>query len=328
MDKLKKLNRIVLFLILFLLFFNINISHASTIKLHNNREPRINPLRTDKKYLYITLHDDYGINLDKTTITFDGNKIKLELIEVKNGVYTSKGKRIRDLEKSESYSGKKYDYGVKIKRSSLSTDKYKNISVLSYDYLKTCYVKETFKVKNYEKPNHLGFYYNVNRAPRQTFKDVDGKLNVYAIDYSGIKNIKIVSKKSNEVVYTFDASKYKSKGKDEKGITKDGIFYPTKVVENIDTKLLKNAQRENKDGTYDFKVITEDISGIKSEKTMSTRVETISSTKTKTTDNTTSKSNANSNANNKSKTKADNDEAKAKAKTNNTSKANTNTQKK
>ena len=86
MDKLKKLNRIVLFLILFLLFFNINISHASTIKLHNNREPRINPLRTDKKYLYITLHDDYGINLDKTTITFDGNKIKLELIEVKNGV--------------------------------------------------------------------------------------------------------------------------------------------------------------------------------------------------------------------------------------------------
>ena len=280
MEKIKFLKKLIIISILFfvLIIINLNTSFAATISITNDREPRINSKRTDKNYLYITLHDDAGIKTEKTTVKFNGKNCKLELIEVNDGVYASNGKRIKDIKKTRSYSGKKYDYGIKIKNSDLSSKDFKNVSIYSYDHGNSCFINETFKVKKNENANSEGWYYAFNRAPRLSIEAIDNKVQVDAIDHNGIKSIKIVSKKSNEVIYTYSASKSNSTSTNSKGITKDGVFYPFKVVKPIDMNLIKKAQ-EGEPGRYRFRIFVEDISGIKSEKTMTTHVKGGSSSK-------------------------------------------------
>ena len=272
---LYKNNKITKFIALTILFICISFInplqiYASSISVRNNREPRIVTNKTDKNYLYITLHDNSGIIKETAVVTFDGNNCSLELIERNDGIYTNDGRRIKDiLRKSGTYSGKKYDYGIKIKNSELSSDNYKDIYIFAYDYGHACFIKETFKIKKYDKPVN-GNYYKVNRAPRLTVHSIDNKVKVDAKDYSGIKSLKILSKKSNEVVYSFEA-RNSTTNNSSTGKTINGIFYPFKVVENIDMNLIEKAQKDTA-GRYRFRVFVEDSTGIKSEKTMTTHV--------------------------------------------------------
>ncbi len=291
---LSKKNKIMLFLVLIIIFISICFlnptkSYGSSVTVENNREPRIVLNKKDKDYLYITLHDKSGIIKETTVVTFNGNNRSLELIERNDGIYADDGRRIKDIiRKGGSYSGKKYDYGVKIKNSELLTNTFKNIYIFAYDYGHACFIKETFKIKKYDNAIN-GEYYNVNRAPRLTVKAINNIVKVDAADYSGIKSIKILSKKSNEVVYSFEAGKSTTTNNSSKGKTKNGYFYPFKVVENIDMNLIEKAQKDTP-GRYRFRVFVEDSSGLKSEKTMTTHVygatNTASTSKTSTSKNT------------------------------------------
>ena len=290
---IKKLLLIILFFTTTIIILsNSNLSYGASLSVRNDREPRIVCKKTDKNYLYITLHDSSGIILDSAEATLAGKKCKYVLIEVSDGIYTLKGKRIKDIIRSGgSYSGKKYDYGIKIKNTDLSSKEFKDLYIYSYDYGHACFIKETLKVKKYDAANKDGEYYCVNRAPRATVHAIDNKVKVDAVDYTGIKSIKIVSKKSNEVVYSYAAGKVNDSTKNQKGINKDGNFYPYKVVEDIDMKLIEKAQKD-KPGRYRFRVFVEDASGIKSEKTMTS---TVSQTNTNTNTNTNPNTNPNRN---------------------------------
>ena len=302
-------NKILMFLISVIIFICISIiypikTYGSSITVENDREPRIISNTTDKNYLYITLHDNSGIIKDTTIVTFNGNNRSLELIERADGIYASDGRRIKDIKRQGgTYSGKKYDYGIKIKNSELSVDTFKDIYIFAYDYGHACFIKENFKIKKYDKAIS-GKYYSVNRAPRLTVHAINNKVKVDATDYSGIKSLKIVSKKSNEVVYSFKAGKSASTTNSSKGKTINGIFYPFKIVENIDMNLIEKAQKD-KPGRYRFRVFVEDSSGLKSEKTMTTHVygatNTGNTSKTSTSTKTTKTTNSNnSNKANKS----------------------------
>ena len=292
---IKKLLLIILFFTTTIIILsNSNLSYGASLSVRNDREPRIVCKKTDKNYLYITLHDSSGIILDSAEATLAGKKCKYVLIEVNDGIYTLKGKRIKDIiRKGGSYSGKKYDYGIKIKNSDLSSKEFKDLYIYSYDYGHACFIKETLKVKKYDGANKKGEYYCVNRAPRATVHSINNKVKVDAVDYTGIKSIKIVSKKSNEVVYSYVAGKANDSTKNQKGINKDGNFYPYKVVEDIDMKLIEKAQKD-KPGRYRFRIFVEDASGIKSEKTMTS---TVSQTNTNTNTNRNTDSSDNTNAN-------------------------------
>ena len=136
---LSKKNKIMLFLVLIIIFISICFlnptkSYGSSVTVENNREPRIVLNKKDKDYLYITLHDKSGIIKETTVVTFNGNNRSLELIERNDGIYADDGRRIKDIiRKGGSYSGKKYDYGVKIKNSELLTNTFKNIYIFAYD---------------------------------------------------------------------------------------------------------------------------------------------------------------------------------------------------
>ena len=74
------------------------------------------------------------------------------------------------------------------------------------------FYKGNIKGKKYDGANKKGEYYSVNRAPRATVHSINNKVKVDAVDYTGIKSIKIVSKKSNEVVYSYVADRKSTKG--------------------------------------------------------------------------------------------------------------------
>ena len=314
----KFLIKIVLMSVIIFIAFNLIIAkqsttYAATLSVRNNREPRIVSNKKNKDYLFITLHDSSGIKTSKTTITLGGQNCKLELIEVSDGIYASDGRRIKDIQRNGgSYSGKKYDYGVKINKSDLSASEFKNIYVYSFDYGNACFIKETFKVKNLEKANSNGEYYSVNRAPRLSVHAINNRVKVDAIDYSGIKSIKILSKKSGETVYSFEASKAQANSNSKKGVIKNGYYYPYTVIENIDMNLIEKAQKDEP-GRYRFRIFVEDASGMKSEKTMTSHVSGANSNTN--TNTTTNKSTNTSNSTNTS----------TKTNTNTTNKTNTGT---
>ena len=289
--KLKEvLNKIILIVILLLLIISINnysyksigaTKLATGTTIAHNREPRIIMRYNNKNNFILLLHDYEGINLNKTTITFNGKKCNLSLIETtgkdseNTGTYNKAGKRIKDLSNASKYTGKRYDYGITIKNSDLSNE-YKIINVITYDYGGNCYLKETVKVKKLDKVNKKGEYYHTDRAPRDIVKISNGVLQTEASDYSGIKSIKILANKTNEVLFNWSAttSKYavgllsskdmgKKNGTTSNGYIKDGILYPFKYSEMLSYEKAKIS--ENK---YKIKVFTEDISGIKAEKTM------------------------------------------------------------
>ena len=287
---MKTIKRLLLVLslleILLLSINNINIVESKTqvateVTISNNREPRIVYKDNDKNYFIIFIHDDAGIKLDKTSVTVNGKKYKLELIETsgnsgdKKGVYNKKGKRIRYLSNSKSYKGKRYDYGIKIKNSNLSTDFKNEISVVTYDHGGNCYLKETFRVKRLAKVDSNGIYYKIDRAPRATTIISNNMLNISAIDYSGIKSLKVYSDKTNELLYSFSAEKdglntgvnnlleVPKDGTTKNGYRKSGIIYPYRIEDRFPKEKAKISSKK-----YKIKVIAEDLSGIKSEKNM------------------------------------------------------------
>ena len=271
---LNKIVLLTLFFIVICILMNskLNVSYGSTLSIHNNREPRITCYKKDKNYLYIYLHDASGIKTSKTVITLGGKNCKLQLLEVTDGIYTSDGRRIKDIKRNGgSYSGKQYDYGVKINKSDLSPINFREIYIYAFDHGNSCFIKETFSAKKLDKASENGDYFLVDRAPRLSIHAINNRVKVDAIDYSGIKSIKILSKKSNEVIYSFQAGQSNSNSSNQKGVTKDNIFYPIKVVENIDMNLIEKAQKDEP-GRYRFRIFVEDISGMKSEKTMTTHV--------------------------------------------------------
>ena len=271
------LNRILILTISFIAIYflmnlKLNVSYGSTLSIHNNREPRISFNKKDKNYLYIYLHDVSGIKPSKTVITLGGKNCKLQLLEKSDGIYTSDGRRIKDIErKGGSYSGKKYDYGTKINKTDLSPIIFREIYIYSFDHGNSCFIKETFRAQKLDIANEKGEYFIVDRAPRLSIHAINNRVKVDAIDYSGIKSIKILSKKSNEVIYSFEAGQTNSNSPDQKGLIKDNVFYPIKVVENIDMNLIEKAQKDEP-GRYRFRIFVEDISGMKSEKTMTTHI--------------------------------------------------------
>ena len=286
---MKTIKRVLLFLILIeiiLLSSSLNIVRSKTqiateIIISNNREPRVLYKDNDKNYFIIFIHDNAGIKLDKTSVTVNGKKYKLELIKTsgksgdKKGVYDKKGKRIQDLSNSKSYKGKRYDYGIKIKNSNLSIDYNNEISVVAYDYGGDCYLKEAFRVKRLPKADSKGVYYKVDRAPRATTKIINSMLNINAVDYSGIKNLKIYSDKTNELLYSFSAQKdglhtgvdnlfeASKDGKTKNGYRKKGVLYPFVIEDTFPKEKAKISDKK-----YKIKVIAEDITGKKSEKNM------------------------------------------------------------
>ena len=203
------LNRIVIIImIFFILICNLNYenvvySATQSSSVTNNREPRVSFKKNDKNYFYIILHDDAGIKTGQTYFMYNGKKIQVQLIQNSGGVYTKDGKRIKDLGNT-NYSGKKYDYGIKLGSPEMTTS-YKDILVLAYDYDGRCFLKETFKIKKLTKADSNGYYYQTDCAPRVTIHLIDRKPKVDAIDWSGIKSIKIESEATREVVYSFEA---------------------------------------------------------------------------------------------------------------------------
>ena len=276
------LNRIVIIImIFFILICNLNYdnvvySATQTSNVTNNREPRVSFKKNDKNYFYIILHDNAGIKTGQSYFMYNGKKIQVQLIQNSGGVYTKDGKRIKDLGNA-NYSGKKYDYGIKLANSEMTTS-YKDIFVFAYDYGGSCFLKETFKIKKLAKADSNGYYYQTDCAPRVTVHLIDGKPKVDAIDWSGIKSIKIESEATREVVYSFEAknmsvnksSSSESKAKKSGYSLKDGVYYPIKVKEELDMKKMEKAKAG--DDRYRIRVIAEDMSGIKNEKTMTTHI--------------------------------------------------------
>ena len=278
-DKFVKLKIIVAILILLVICSLTNVVIAIdkkenvAVKVRNNREPRIIVDVTNKDYLIIKFHDNEGISTKKTNVNFDKKKINLELIESSNGAYTNNGQQIKSINnKSKSnnkensknkYSGKRYDYGIKIKRSNLTTD-YKYVTINAYDYKENCYLKESFKVKTLKKPES-GKWYITDIAPRVTTKMINNNLNIYAKDNCGIKSIKVLSYKSNKEIYSFLAGNANKKD-DAKAIIYNQKAYPIQITEKISMFNLENAKID--DNKYKIKVISEDFCGIKNEKTM------------------------------------------------------------
>ena len=264
----KKLISLFLIFSLVLGIINVYIPKVSAThtvyRVRNDREPRITTIKTNKDYLYVILHDDAGIKTSKTTVLLDGKKCELELFKRSDGSYKKDGTRIdKDLLRNNSYSGTRYDYGVKIKNSELTT-KYSNMYIFSFDHQNGCFIKENFIMRKYDKMDSKGEYYNVNRAPRVTVSIINNKPSVDAIDYSGIKSIKVLSKKNDEVVYSY--YNYNS-GTDEE-TRKNSI----RVREPIDMNLIEKAQKD-KPGRYRFRIFAEDIDGIKSERTMTVYID-------------------------------------------------------
>ena len=308
---------VVIMLLIFLIVFCLNSYSEAAIgmqmqknpndikyvKVVNNREPRLNYIYTDPNYFYILLHDNAGIIPSKSYFEFDGKRHNVELIEINNGAYTEKGTPIFTL---NNYNGKKYDYGIKIKSSELSTS-YKNIFVFSYDYWQSCFLKQTFKMKKLEKKDKDGYLYHVDTAPRVTIKLVNGKPNITALDYSGVKRIKVVSEKTRETIYEYNvinsgtlysgvsdisgltpnvlnntansntannnivnSNTVNNKAKKEGYRLRDGIYYPYRYTEEIDMNLMQKAMIDSE--RYKIRVVAEDINGISNEKTMVTRI--------------------------------------------------------
>ena len=292
---------IKIFFIVFLIYIIVlgnfaGIINASTVSddlnaknrykfVRNNREPRIQFKKTDPNYLYIYIHDDAGITLSKSYFLYKGKRVNLEFLENEGrGAYTeSKNKMMY----TTNYQGKRYDYGIKLKASELSTE-YTPIFVFSFDHWETCFIKETFKIKKLENKNSNGEYYVAQCAPRVTMKFIDGYPQVRITDWSGVKSVKIVSEKTRETIYTYEIYNLKNvsaQGNDndqkesnktlppKKGYTqKNGIYYPVIVTEKIDMNLMKKACYE--EDLYQIRVVAEDSAGIKNEKTMITRVST------------------------------------------------------
>ena len=269
--------KVLVILIIMLCYLNcltiISYGKSETVNpitVNNNREPRIQISKTNKNYLIIFFHDNTGIKTEKTIITFDGKQRKIQLFENYNngvettGVYTNKGLRIKDLKNSTTYEEKKYDYGIKINNSELSNTSYKNVSVTIYDYEGSCYITETFKIKKLNKANKNGEWYIVNNAPRTTTKVIKYILKICSRDNNGIKKLSVLSDKTNEEIYRFNASK--SNITSLKGVKKEGIIYPYELTDDISMDKLKKAQIES--NKYKVKVIAEDSSGIKNTKTM------------------------------------------------------------
>ena len=233
--------------------------NEAEIKIHNNREPRIFADKSNKNYCIIGLHDNVGIQLDKTSIKLDGKNLKLELIERPKGAYNQKGERITDSNSSE----KRYDYGVKIPKKKLS-NKDKELKVVAYDYDGNCFLSETFKIRKLKKATKTGKYYKVNRAPRMTVKVDGSKLKVLAVDYSGIKSVKVTNMNGEEI-FKF-SGKSSAKNSFKSGTINSKSYYKRGLSEGFSiTKLNKAKIAENK---YKLKVVSEDVSGIKSTKTM------------------------------------------------------------
>ena len=273
-----------------------NPNNIKYVKVVNNREPRLNYIYTDPNYFYILLHDNAGIIPSKSYFEYDGKRHEVELIEINNGAYTEKGTPIFTL---NNYTGKKYDYGIKIKSSELSTS-YKNIFVFSYDYWQSCFLKQTFKMKKLEKKDKDGYLYHVDTAPRVTIKLVNGKPNITALDYSGVKSIKVVSEKTRETIYEFDVQSLGTVDLSVSDINKltnsvlnntvnnsvekkgyrlrDGLYYPYRHTEEIDMNFMQKAKIDNE--RYKIRVVAEDINGISNEKTMVTRISSNENKKT------------------------------------------------
>ena len=235
----------------------------SSVIVSNDREPRIIVDVANKDFLIVKFHDEEGISIKKTSVLFDKKKINIELIESSDGAYTNTGKSIKDIKGKDKYSGKRYDYGIKIKRSNLTTD-YKYITINTYDYRENCYLKESFQAKTL-KGSEDGKWYITDIAPRVSTKIINNNLNIYAKDNCGIKSIKVLSNKTNEEIYSFFASNT-SKKSQTKVITSNGKTYPTEIVEEISMLNLEKARTD--DNKYKVKVISEDFCGVKNEKTM------------------------------------------------------------
>lgn len=318
---IKKLISIIVITIMLVINLNFNNEVLSATKsvlelnsfnsnkvynpINNNREPRVSFKKTEKNNLYIILHDDAGLKTSKSYFNYNGKKYNLKLIENSNGVYNNEGKRIKDLKNSKNYSGKKYDYGIILKNSEVSTA-FKSIYVHTYDHGNSCYLKETFKIKKTEQKDSQGYYYQTDCAPRVTVHLIDGKPKVDAIDWSGIKSIKIMAEKTNEVVYSYEVLKegieelpISGAPKEKSGYAlKNGLYYPFKVVEELDMNLMEKAKAG--EGRYRLRVIAEDKSGIKNEKTMTTHISAkngSTSTNTNTNKNTNTNTNKNTNTN-------------------------------
>ena len=110
-------------------------------------------------------------------------------------------------------------------------------------------------------------------APRVTIQLIDGVPQVDSLDYSGIKSIKIMSEKTREVLYSYEAQRnldYSSYNNSIKTTEKDGIKYLFRVQGELDMKKMEKAKVGK--GKYKIRVVAEDKSGIKNEKVMITHI--------------------------------------------------------
>lgn len=237
---------------------NVSSKNTSTLKIVNDREPRVRAVKSIKKNLIITLHDNAGINLNKTSISLDGKKLNLVLIEKSNGVYNENGERIE----SSTATQKRYDYGVIIPKKQLSNEN-KELKIVAYDYGGNCFLSETCKVKKLKKAKN-GLYYRCNRAPRMTMRVSDNKLKIYAVDYSGIKTVKITNMDGEEL-FEF-SGKSSAKNSFETGKVNSKSYYKKAFSKAFIVNKLDKAKIA--DNRYKLKVYAEDTSGIKSTKTM------------------------------------------------------------
>ena len=72
--------------LIIIILSNRNLSYGASLSVNNDREPRIVCKKTNKNYLYITLHDSSGIILDSAEATLAGKKCKYVLIETNDGI--------------------------------------------------------------------------------------------------------------------------------------------------------------------------------------------------------------------------------------------------
>lgn len=239
-------------------------SEEAELIISKDREPRVSVRTTNKDFVEIILHDNAGIDKSKTKLTSQQIKSskqpELTLIQASNGVYTKNGERIKDL---ESYSGDKYNYGFKVKKSLLSTEN-KDFYLETYDYRGNCYLKEKIKIRRYKKPSSSGKYYAVNRAPRMNIKVQGNELVVYAIDYTGIKSINVTTLNNESLLKVSGLST--SKNSFNTGTISSKSYYTVGTSKAFDLSKLNDAKYA--DGKYKVKVVAEDASGVKSTKTM------------------------------------------------------------
>lgn len=219
-----------------------------------NREPRLSIVQNGKNSIKILVHDNAGIYLPGTKLYMGstgrgGDQQNIQLIESSNGVYTNTG----TIAPSE-YTGKKYDYGFVIKRSQLTTT-YINFFLEAVDGLRTCYITENFRLKNLAKQNTLGEYFLVDRAPRITIGVSDGQLYLNAVDQSGVKDIKLLTVGSNSTPVINFSGKLSSGEYIKSGNT--ALFGINRLNR---TKL--------SDGKHFIRIVSEDCSGNRSDKTM------------------------------------------------------------